>query len=271
MTLRSLFKTVEKLAVDNSPTLISAFAVTGTLTTAFLTGKATFKAAEILAEKKREDDFREINGPELTKKDMAKLVWKEYIPPAIAVVGTIGCIITANSISSARLAGLAAAYKLTEKQYVEYKDKVIEKLGLQDEKRMRDELNEERVRKNPPSDDIQMLATEDEVLFLEAWTGRYFRSKMHIIKAAENTINRSLIHDNYATLSDFYDEIGLARTQESSEVGWSLDNPISLDFTSTIADGGTRPCIVMEYSNLPTPIKSIRPGYGSEAGYLGVH
>lgn len=273
MTLRTMFKAAEKLAVDNSPTLISAFAVTGTLTTAFLTGKATFKAAEIIRKREIEIDlFEQAVRPEFGKKEKVLLVWKEYVPPAISVVGTIACIVTANSISASRLAGMTAAYKLTEKQYEEYKDKVKEKLGLQDEKRMRDEINEEKIRRNPPSDDIQTMATEDEVVFLEGWTGRYFRSKMHHVKAAENKINRDLIHDNYATLSDFYDELGLARTQESSEVGWSLENPICLDFTTALADGDTRPVIVMEYSNLPTAIRNYhRMGGRASEDYLGIH
>lgn len=276
MTVRSLIKVAEKYTVDNAPTIVSAFAVTGTLTTAFLTGKATFRAAEIIAAEKAK---RELFEPAIleqmsdldSKKEQAKLVWKEYIPPALAVVGTVACIVTANSISASRLAGMAAAYKLSEKQYAEYKDKVMEKLGLQDEKRMRDEINEEYVRSNPPSDDIQVLATEDEVVFLEKWTGRYFRSKMHIIKAAQNEINASLVRNNYATLSDFYDEIGLARTQVSGEMGWSLDNHMDLDFTTALADGGSRPVIVMEYSNLPNPIRDyIGYGRGSE-DYIGIH
>lgn len=275
MTFRTTFKTVEKLAVDNAPTLISAFAVTGTLTTAFLTGKATFKAAEIIRKREAEIElFEDAVKPEFGKKDKALLVWKEYIPPAAAVVVTVACIVTANSISASRLAGMAAAYKLSEKQYEEYKDKVKEKLGIQDEKRMRDELYQDKVRANPPSDDIQVLATEDEVVFLEAWTGRYFRSKMHLVKAAQNRINASLITEQYATLSDFYDDLGLKRTQESSEVGWSLENPMDLDFTSALADGDSRPVIVMEYSNLPTAIRSYHPlyrrGVGSE-DYAGIH
>lgn len=255
MTVRSLIKGVEKYAVSNSPTIISAFAVTGTLFTAYLTGKATFKAAEILQQEKAERDVQELSPPEPDKLHKAKLVWKCYVPPAIAVVGTIGCIVTANSISASRLAGLAAAYKLSEKQYKEYEDKVKEKLGLKEEKEIRDEANANFVRNNPPSNDIQMLATEDEVLFCEKWTGRYFRSKMHLVRSAENEINRYLIPNNYATLSDFYDLLGLEKTQESGEMGWNLENPICLDFTTTLADGGSKPCIVMEYANRPSLIK----------------
>lgn len=268
MTMRSLIKVIEKYAIDNSPTLISALAVSGSIMTAYLTGKATFKAAEIIAEEQERRDLQEtLTDIPLTNGDKAKLVWKEYIPPTVMLVGTIGCILTANSISATRLAGLAAAYKVSEKQIDEYKAKVLEKMGVKEEKAMRDEINKDHIRNNPPSDDIQMLATEDEVLFCEKWTGRYFRSKMHLIKAAQNEINAYLIPNNYATLSDFYSLLGLAKTQESSEIGWCLENPLDLDFTSDIADGGSRPVIVMEYSNRPGPIKD----YQGEYRYPGVH
>jgi hypothetical protein len=256
VSIRSLIKTAEKLAVDNSPTIISALAVTGTLTTAYLTAKATFRASEILQIERMNRDMQELRkDEEITKTDAAKLVWKEYIPPALAVVGTVACIVTANSISASRLAGLAAAYKLTEQQYKEYEDKIKEKLGLQEEKRVRDEIAEAKVRNNPPSNDVQLYAGEDEVVFLEDYTGRYFRSKMHLIKAAQNRINASLITNQHATLTDFYDEIGLKRTSESSEIGWSLENAMELDFTTALADQDTRPVIVLRYANRPHLIR----------------
>jgi hypothetical protein len=261
VTLRSLLKVAEKYAIDNSPTIISAFAVTGAAMTAYLTGKATFKAATIIAAEQTNQDFMEKGHP-LETKEKIKLVWKEYIPPALMLVGTVGCILTANSISATRLAGLAAAYKVSEKQFDEYRDKVTEKLGIKKEQEIRDELNQDRFHNNPPSDDIQVLAGEDEVLFLEAWTGRYFRSKMHLVKMAEARLNHRMIDDMYVSLSDFYDEIGLARTQFSSEVGWTIESPMELNFTTTVADGGTKPCFVMEYYNRPGIIKDYHKGFG---------
>lgn len=260
VTLRSALKVTEKYIIDNSPMLLSAVAVTGTMTVAYLTGKATFRAAEIIADEQEKRALQELGKP-LETKDKAKLVWKEYIPPALVVVGTVSCIVAANSISASRMAALAAAYKVSEKQYTEYKDKVLEKLGLKEEKALRDEINRDYIRANPPSDDIQMLATEDEVLFLEKWTGRYFRSKLHLIQAAENRLNKRMITENYATLTDFYDELGLAKTQESDEIGWCIENPIDLDFTAGTADGGTRPIFVMEYANRPMAIRDYHQLY----------
>lgn len=270
MTLRSVSKVVEKYATDNAPTLISAVAVSGTFMTAFLTGKATFKAAKKIEERKTElSFFEDAVRPDFETKDKVLLVWKEYIPPAIAVVGTVACIITANSISASRLAGLAAAYKLSEKQYSEYKDKVVEKLGLKDEQTLRDEMHQDAIDRNPPPRSMmisdgegQVLPNTGNVLFREAWTGRYFYSTMETVKAAQNTINYRMISDNYATLSDFYDEIGLANTQESSEIGWNVEQPVELMFT--VGKVNDIPCHVMEYHNRPRVLKDYN-------NYHGVH
>jgi hypothetical protein len=269
MTIRTLIKAAEKLAVDNSPTLFSAVAVTGTITTAFLTGKATFKAAEIIESEMIHQDMQEL-GHVLTTKEKIKLVWPQYIPPAIAVVGTVACIVTANSISASRMAGLAAAYKLSEKQYKEYEDKIKEKLGLKEAEEIRHEINQDeidRTYREVHGDSVGLgrpsLGVGGNTLFYEKWTGRYFWSDMETVKGAMNTLNYRMMTDHYATLSDFYDEIGLKNTQFSGEMGWSIENPVELYFDATMADGGKIPCIVMEYHNRPDTIKNYN--------YHGIH
>ncbi len=75
MTFHELVKKSEKPITDNSPAILTAIGVTGTLTTAYLTGKATFKAAEIL-----QAEFEEYRP--CTTKEKAQFVWKLYIPAA---------------------------------------------------------------------------------------------------------------------------------------------------------------------------------------------
>lgn len=265
MTFRSAIKITEKYIIDNSPTLLSGLAVTGTLMVAYLTGKATFKAVEII-----DGEEAMLLGGELTEKmvplstkDRAKLVWKCYIPPAAAVGVTVGMIVVANHISASRMAALAAAYKLSEKQIGEYKDKVVEKLGFKEEQKIRDELNQEAVDRTPVLDN-QVMIDDSNVLCFEKWTGRYFRSNMESLRSAENKINHSMITDMYATLSDFYDWIGLTHTQESGEVGWSMDNLMELAFTSGMAHDGRTPILIMEYRKSPVPIRDYHhAGHGA--------
>jgi hypothetical protein len=254
MNLPDLYKRVIKLTVDNGPAVLTSVAVAGTVATAYLTGRATFKAAEILgdeAEKRILHEREELRV--FPTKDKIKLVWTQYLPPAGMAVTTIGCIVFANRISAKRLAAVAAAYSLSEKRFTEYKDKIEEKLGIQKEKAARDELAQDRVTAKPPTGQ-QIMVEGDEVICFENWTGRYFKSDMETLKKAQNDVNYQILGDGYATMADFYDKVGLESTKMANEMGWNLEHPMDLYFGTTLTDNG-RPCIVVEYNTQPMPIR----------------
>jgi len=84
-------------------------------------------------------------------------------------------------------------------------------------------------------------------------SSRYFQSSIEDIKKAANELNRRLsTGENYVSLSDFYDEIGLSHTKNSDNLGWNIgkDGWVELDFSATIAEDG-RPCIVVDYLVAP--------------------
>lgn len=253
MTLRSILKVTEKYVIDNSPTLLAAIAATGAITTAVLTGKATFKAAEVIREAQAKQDVQEL-GHTLETKEKIKVVWKEYIPPAIALTGTVTCIVLSNSISSSRLAAMAAAYKISEKQFTEYKDKIVEKFGTNKEQEVKDELAHDRLVHNPRGAN-EVYPTDGEVLCYDTWTARYFKCDMQTLRAAQNVINRRMISDMYASLADFYMEIGLSAPKMAGEIGWTIDHALDLNISTQLADGGNVPCLVIDFNVIPSPIR----------------
>ena len=60
-----------------------------------------------------------------------------------------------------------------------------------------------------------ILAGTGEVLCYDMSSGRYFQSTIEDIKRAENRVNKDLIHFMSASLSMFYEEIGLPPTSYS--------------------------------------------------------
>lgn len=259
MNVRSIIKVTERYIINNSPTLLSAIAVTGTLTTAYLTGKATFKAAQIIRE---EEDRRELLEPAavevlpvLDTKEKAKLVWKCYIPPAISVLTTVGCIVGANAINSSRLAALAAAYTVSDKNFSEYKDKVKEVFGEKKANEVRSAVAQDTVDANPPTAGNVFRGHGGDTLCLDKWTGRYFTSDMQTIRAVENDLSKGLYHGTnaVATLGDFYESLGLPIPQCADEIGWNSDSSIDLTFDSVIWEG--KPVLVMQFANTPFPIQ----------------
>ena len=241
MSLSQVAKKFEKLLTDNSPVLLTSVGVAGTIATAVLTGKASFEAAKIINEAE--------NGYALEPKEKVELTWKLYIPPVIVGAGTVSAIVLANRIGTRRAAAMAAAYTISEKAYTEYREKVVEKLGEAKEQEVRDEIAQQRVNANPPNNEV-IIVDNGDVLFLESYTGRYFKSSMETVKKALNDTNYQMYSDMYASLGDFQQRIGLPRTSLSEEVGWTVEDKIEIEFSATLTED-QRPCIVMNYIVAP--------------------
>lgn len=258
MDIAKLAKRFEKLVTDNSPAILTVIGVTGTLTTAYLTGKASFKAAQIIEENEPTIGVRrnpvtndvEMDREPLDIKEKTELVWKLYIPAAGTAVMTVACIIAANRIGTRRAASLAAAYSLSQNAIAEYREKVFEKVGERKEQAFRDELAQERVNKNPPSNNEVIIAGGGNVLCHDEFTGRYFTSDMQSLRKAWNDVNHQVLNSYYASLTDFYDLIGLPKTSSSDEVGWNSDKLLELKFSAVMTEDD-QPCISIDFATVP--------------------
>jgi len=242
MNVNGLVHKVIKYASDHSPVILTGLGAAGVLATAYLTGKATFKAAELIAEK--EHVFKPGLAFRLGTKDKFREVWKLYIPAAGVGVCSIACIIAANRVGDRRAAAMAAMYSISERAFAEYKEKVVEKIGERKEQGYRDEIAQERVTDNPPSS--QVIIGEGSVMCMDAYTGRYFLSSMEELKAAQNAINYEVNNNYYASLTDFYYRIGLPRTSMSDDVGWNADKLLELQFSAALTED-KKPVLVMTF------------------------
>lgn len=239
MNLSNIVKRLGKFTTDNSPTILTVIGVTGTLATALLSAKAAIQADRII-----EDEQRGRHVP-LTPREKVGLVWPHFIPPIGVGCFTIGCIIGANAIGTRRAAGLAAAFALSEKAFLEYRDKVVEKIGENKERDLRDELQQDRVTQSSNLGEMVVIGN-GSVLCFEAFTGRYFLSDMETLRKAQNDINYDVNNNYYASLTDFYDLIGLPKTSNSDEVGWNVNSLLELRFSTVLSTDG-RPCLAIDF------------------------
>jgi hypothetical protein len=244
MILSNLLKRSSNFVSDNSPVILTATAVAGVLTTAILSGRAAVKAADIL---RVEEAYRELDF-EPSLKEQLELTWKCYIPPVLVASSTIAAIIGATHISSRRTATALGLYSLTDTAFREYKDKVVEQIGAGKEQKVRDSVAQDRVKAIPPSNEIIII--EGEVLCCELWTMRYFKSTQEKIRRAENDINAEINNNMYASLTDFYNLIGLPSTAESDNVGWNIDRRLDIQFTTILSEG--KPMLALCYDKAPT-------------------
>lgn len=251
-------KQVEKFASDNAPAILSAIGVVGAASAVYLTGKATFKAADIIAKEQERLNLTtphvvhgEVFGPQKVEtKTKVKLVWSQYLPAAGALTASIGCIVCAHRLSMGRAAALAAAYSLSEGRMTEYRAKVVEKFNPNKERQIRDEIAQDRVTNNPPKDSQVIIVGNGNVLCYDLPTGRYFHSNMEKLRSVQNDINAAVNEIGHASLSDFYTALGLRDTPFSTEIGWTTSGLLDLHFSAVLTDDN-QPCISIEYKAEP--------------------
>lgn len=255
--LPTLFKTSERVINEHAPAILTALGVVGTVSTAVLTAKASFKAAERLREAKLEKSY-EHEGPitdptdvALTKRETIEKVWTLYMPAVGVGMLSCGAIIGANHINAKRIAVMTAAYSLGEKNFTEYKEKVEEKLGIKKEQEMRDEIAQDRVNQLGADGFAFADPTFGKVWIMEAYTGRPFLSTVEEVKRAANEINSRIIDEKSARLSDFYDLIKLPHVSTSDYFGFTKADPLQLDWTTTTSPDGSLAVHVFEYHKHP--------------------
>jgi Family of unknown function (DUF6353) len=249
MEFKDLLTTVAQTVKAHSPEILTALGVSGMLSTVYLTGKASFKAARIIDQVESEQTEPEQVPPtprELLA-DRTKLVWKLYIPAAASGVFTLGCFAASLKVSGAKTTAAITAYSLTERAFSEYREKVVEELGKGKQRKVVDQIAQDRVTANPEGSKEVIIIGGKHVLCCELYTGRYFRSDMETLRRAENDINAMINGQRYVALDDLYELIGLASTSVSSNLGWDSDRLLDFTYSTVISPQG-EPCIAFDYN-----------------------
>lgn len=245
MTILQIASKVEKFAIDNSPLLLTGVAVAGVVTTAVLTAKASYRAAEIIREYENVEGYIKPEYRDVSIKKKVRLVWPLFIPPLGVAAVTVTSIICANRIGTRRAAAMAAAFTVSEKAFEEYRDKVVDRMGTNKEREVRDSVAQDHVRENPLSKGEVILLSGDS-LFLDTYSGRYFKSDMESVKKSQNDLNYKILNHQYASLNDFYNLLGLDNVRMGEEVGWNSDKQMEIEFGTTISDD-QKPCITITF------------------------
>lgn len=224
----------------NSSTILTCAGAAGVVGSVVLAVKATPKALALLEEAKVE------KGEDLTKIEMVKVAGPAYIPTIAVAAGTLACIFGANALNKRQQAALMSAYALIDGSYKEYKGKVDELYGEEANKRVKEEIAKDKYEEA----DIQTV--EDEDLYYDEYSGRYFNATKFTVQQAEYRINRDIQTQGYATLNDLYAYLDIEPIDGGDELGWSEGGNYErywqswLDFNHhhVVMDDGLECCIL---------------------------
>ena len=244
--ITNIIKGIKASISRHSPEILTGIGIAGMVTTTILAVKATPKALKLIEAEKR---AKHVDA--LSPVDTVKTVWKCYIPAAMTGVSSIACLIGSNAINAKRNAALTTVYTLSEMARNEYKEKVIETIGEKKERTIKEKVDAERIKRDPVSKKEVIITEKGTTLCYDHVFGRYFKSDIDIINRAMNKINREIVINMYASLNDFYAELGLSPVEMGYDLGWNIDDgTIEIEPSSQLADDGT-PCLVIDYSVSP--------------------
>lgn len=276
------FKMATRVIKKRSPEILTGIGIAGMVTTTVLAVKATPKALELIEEEKRKQnrellDETEKNGQEncsqidkLKPVEVVKVAWKPYIPAVLLGTASAACLIGANSVHARRHAALYSAYKLSETALTEYKDKVKEIVPEKKVKEIKQKLADDKVDKvakkdseNKDSKPRVIVSNDGDTWFVDPFTNEPFLSTTAKVDAAINKVNRQMMDEMFASLSDLYDELGIDHTVNSDDIGWCIDDGlIESDFSDAVVRNG-KAYVVMDFLKRP------EYGFDDKSKYYG--
>ena len=242
--LKLMSNNVYKKFDEHKPAILMGIGIVGMFTTIGLAIKATPKACKLIDEKKQE-----LGVEKLSVVDTVKTTYKCYIPAAgVCTVSTL-CLLGSKNESARRATALATAYKLSESAFNEYKNKVVETIGVDKEKEVKDAIAKDTVEKQVNNNTIIVTGNGDTKC-IDALFGRPFYSDIDKIKKAVNEANSRILNDNYISLNEFYDLLGMTNVEMGYLLGWNTDALIDVDYNAQL-DENDVPCLVITHNHPP--------------------
>lgn len=206
-------KTIIKLCKDNSASILTGLGVIGVASTAVMAAKDTPKALEILKEK--EDYKLEHYGHKLTKTEKVLATIPAYLPTILMGTATAGCILGANHINKQNQAALIATYTYLESEYKTYQQKTKAIFGEAAEKKIREEIENDRYRHEKYGD------PSEKKLFYDEYSDRYFEMSIHELLEAVYEANRMYAYMGELTLNGLYSFLDLKPLDIGETLGWN--------------------------------------------------
>lgn len=242
-------RSVRTFTSKHSPEILTGIGIAGMITTTILAVQATPKALKCIEAAKEE-----AGTEELAVVETVQAAWKPYIPAVVTGGVSVACLIGATRESLRRNAALATAYQLSTTALADYKEKVVETIGEKKEKQVREEVAKKKVEEYPVSKSEVLVTSGGDTMFLEPVSMRYFTSDLEKIRKIVNDLNYRLVcgMEEYISLSEFYDEVGLSHTSNSDDLGWNLgrDGQLAIDYHPVLADNG-KPCLMLDFMVSP--------------------
>lgn len=231
----------------NAPAILTSAGVLGTVATAIVTAKTTYKLTKEVLEYGSVFESRKEAVVEISKAH-----WKDLLPPIVVGATTIGCIIFANRVNTKRIAALSLLYATNQDRIEKYKTKLEGILGKEKLDEVREDVVKQGVYDKIPADELVYHTKAGDELFCDVFSGRYFFSTKAAVKEAMANFIYDLVNSGFkCSINEFYDYVGLPTISAAEQLGYASDGKIpDLSFFPTESEDG-RACFAIDFTVEP--------------------
>lgn len=222
-----------------SPELLLVAGIAGMVGSTVLACRATLKMDKMLDEGKAKLDLaKTLQHDDYSESDRSRDVSLIYFQTGVKVVrayapavgvGLLGiaALTKSNAILTQRATALAAAYTALDQGFRQYRARVIEKYGEEEDQKLRYGIETKEI-EDPETGEktLQVTVPGDPSIYARffdetnpSWS-RDPEVNMFFLKSQQNYANDQLKANGHIFLNEVYDLIGLERSQAGAVVGW---------------------------------------------------
>lgn len=237
------------VASKNSPQILFGAGILGFVGTTVLACRATLKLDGVLNEAQSDqrianamdhEDYSERDRDRdihIIKVKCGVEIARLYAPAVFLGAASIAALTKSHHILEDRNANLAAAYIALDRSFKEYRQRVVEKYGEEEDQYFRYDTEEveiadektgkkKTVRRVGPNAHSQYARFFDELC--DEWD-REPEYNLNFLHCQQNYFNDMLRARGHLFLNEVYDRLGIPRSREGAVVGWVLTNDGSTD------------------------------------------
>jgi hypothetical protein len=245
------------------PEILLGLGIIGGVSSTIMACRSTLEIDGILAEKQKkidriknakeelEDDYPDYDKDMMVAYVQSAVdVIKLYGPSVTLGVASMACILGSYGIMKKRNIAILAAYKAVEQSFTDYRRRVVEKYGKDDDNYFKTGVKKESVK--TMDDNGKNIKVDKEVRdpndvsvyarFFDESSKEWQKTPEYnfmFLKAQQNYMNDLLHARGHVFLNEVYDALGLPHSQAGSVVGWlAEDGDGFIDFGIFDEDSG---------------------------------
>lgn len=225
-----------------SPEILLVAGIAGLVGSTVLACRATLKVEEILDDTKTKLDMAKgLDHPEYSEDDRKKditLIYfqsgvqfaKVYGPSILLGALSIAALTKSNRILNSRNVALGAAYSALEKGFNEYRARVVDKYGEDEDRNFRygtreDVVVDEKTGKKKKVTRVGLDQPSIYARFFDSYSQNWNKEPEYnliFLNCQQNHANDLLNSRGHIFLNEVYDMLGLQRSKAGAVVGWVL-------------------------------------------------